>query len=144
MPDVKRTVKLITQQHIMYSYPRRDRYNPLLTSSSDKPSQVEGYPMRSWSIEIWLLNDRDEEVPATIFEKVTYELHPSFPKPRQTFKKPPFKIDEEGWGEFDMQITLSTLHRGGDHTVSHDLNFLQERYESRHVIVSLITLRVSI
>jgi len=92
--------------------------------------------MREWSIEIWLLNDRDEDVPATIFEKATYELHPSFPKPRQTFKKPPFKIEEEGWGEFDMQIQLTTLHRGGDHTLSHDLNFAQERYESKHTVVS--------
>jgi len=92
--------------------------------------------MREWSIEVWLLNDRDEDVPATIFEKATYELHPSFPKPRQTFKKPPFKIEEEGWGEFDMQILLTTLHRGGDHTLSHDLNFAQEQYESKHTIVS--------
>lgn len=45
---------------------------------SDKPSEVEGFPQRSWSIEVWLVNDKGEQVPATIFDKVTYHLHPSF------------------------------------------------------------------
>lgn len=46
----------------------------------DKPPVMEGFPMRSWSIEIWLLNEQGEEVPATVFEKATYRLHPSFEK----------------------------------------------------------------
>ena len=47
-------------------------------SNSDKPSGVEGFPLRRWSIQIVLLNEHGEEVPATIFEKATYKLHPSF------------------------------------------------------------------
>ena len=39
--------------------------------------------MRQWSIEIWLLNESGEEVEANVFEKVTYMLHPSFPKNKQ-------------------------------------------------------------
>lgn len=113
--------------------------------------------MRQWSIQISLLNHDGEEVPATIFEKATYKLHPSFDK-RATqgttqaasclvivtdecfvsvIKRPPFRIDEEGWGEFDMEIILAAIDKGGDHTVAHDLNFQAERYEAKHVLVSL-------
>lgn len=52
-------------------------------------------------------------------------------------KNPPFRCGEEGWGEFDMIITLHTAGKGGDHTLTHDLNFAQERYEASHKIVSL-------
>lgn len=116
MPDVKRTVKFITEQRVI-----------------DKPSGVEGFPLRQWNIEIVLLNDHGEEMPAAVFEKVTYKLHPSFDKrATQVFKRPPFRIEEEGWGEFDMEIVLSSLEKGGDHSLAHDLNFQAERYEAKH------------
>jgi transcription initiation factor IIF auxiliary subunit len=57
---------------------------PLLTTRiSAEPSPVEGFPMRSWSIEIWLLDDQGNEVLPTVFEKCTYNLHPSFEKNKQ-------------------------------------------------------------
>ncbi|KZF26600.1 SAS complex, SAS5 subunit/transcription initiation factor IID, subunit 14 [Xylona heveae TC161] len=118
MPDVKRTVKLITEQHTI-----------------DKPSEMEGFPMRQWSIQIFLLNEHGEEIPANLFEKATYNLHPSFGKrATQTFKIPPFTITEEGWGEFDLGINLTVAERGGEYPITHDLNFQSERYESKHVI----------
>jgi hypothetical protein len=49
------------------------------------------------------------------------------------FKKSPFRIQEEGWGEFDMTIDLVA---DKTHTIKHDLNFSQERYEAKHQIVS--------
>jgi transcription initiation factor IIF auxiliary subunit len=61
MPDVKRTVRLVTEQHVV-----------------NKDSGVEGFPLRSWSIEIYLVNEHGEQVPANVFDKVTYTLHPSF------------------------------------------------------------------
>lgn len=51
-------------------------------------------------------------------------------------KKPPFRIQEEGWGEFDMRITVTVMDKGGDHELLHDLNFQKERYEAEHKIVS--------
>jgi transcription initiation factor IIF auxiliary subunit len=51
------------------------------------------------------------------------------------FKNPPFRISEEGWGEFDMTIGL-TAADNKEHVLTHDLNFAQARYESKHVIVS--------
>ena len=103
-----------------------------------------------------------------MFEKVTYELHPSFDKRAKqgtlrvievvhsriayefekrmsadvlcslvtVVKTPPFRIEEEGWGEFEMQITLHALGKGGDHHLSHDLNFGETRYEVKHPVVS--------
>lgn len=53
---------------------------------------------------------------------------------RQTFRRPPFTINEKGWGEFDMQISLTPVGapKSGDQVLAHDLNFQQERYESTH------------
>ncbi|KAF2397656.1 hypothetical protein EJ06DRAFT_539188 [Trichodelitschia bisporula] len=105
------------------------------STSADKPSGVEGFPLRAWSIELYLVNDQGEDVPATIFEKVTYELHPSFEKrAKQTFKKPPFRIEEEGWGEFDLSIHCSPVGRGPEQAMNHDLNFQKERYEAIHIL----------
>lgn len=57
-------------------------------------------------------------------------------------KRTPFRIDEEGWGEFDMEIVLAAIDKGGDHSVQHDLNFQAERYEAKHVLVSLWHLKL--
>lgn len=54
------------------------------------------------------------------------------------FKRAPFKIAEEGWGEFDMVITLSAIDKGGDFPLMHDLNFQSEHYEAKHSIVGFL------
>lgn len=36
-----------------------------------------------------------------------------------------------------MEIILAAIDKGGDHSVAHDLNFQAERYEAKHVLVSL-------
>jgi transcription initiation factor IIF auxiliary subunit len=53
------------------------------------------------------------------------------------FRNPPFRIAEEGWGEFDMSIELTA---DKSYTIGHDLNFAQTRYESKHVIVSIASI----
>lgn len=52
----------------------------LLPRSSDKPSEMEGFPMREWSIKIFMLNEHGEDVPASVYSKATYHLHESFGK----------------------------------------------------------------
>lgn len=115
--------------------------------------------MRKWSIEVWLLDEQGNEILPTVFEKCTYNLHPTFERNKQgkrarsltyhhmalvgltraiVFKKPPFRIDEKGWGEFDMNIVLTAVGKGGEHTLEHDLNFQSERYEAKHLIVRLV------
>ncbi|CCE64019.1 hypothetical protein TPHA_0G01830 [Tetrapisispora phaffii CBS 4417] len=90
--------------------------------------------MRKWSIEIVLLNEEGNEVPATIFDKVIYHLHPTFANPNRTFTEVPFKIEEQGWGGFPLDISVVLLEKAGERKITHDLNFLQETYQVDHVI----------
>jgi len=51
------------------------------------------------------------------------------------FSKPPFKIVEQGWGEFDITVHCTAVgQRGQDYPLQHDLNFQSERYEAIHSI----------
>lgn len=95
---------------------------------------VENFPVRQWSIEIVLLDDEGKEIPATIFDKVIYHLHPTFANPNRTFTDPPFRIEEQGWGGFPLDISVFLLEKAGERKIPHDLNFLQESYEVEHVI----------
>ncbi|KAK9477982.1 yeats family-domain-containing protein [Lipomyces japonicus] len=96
--------------------------------------EVEGYPMREWSVQVHLVGPSGEELPATLFSEVTFHLHPTFENPTRTFKKPPFKLTETGWGEFDLGITLHTAEHGGDKKINHDLNFLAASYDVEHKV----------
>ncbi|EGD96372.1 hypothetical protein TESG_03820 [Trichophyton tonsurans CBS 112818] len=103
MPDVKRTIKIVTESRISFVSPCKVPSLRLAIPSShgcgflgwlgtwgcpthdsclipvwDPNSGIEGFPLRQWSVEIHLLNDHGEPVPASVFPKVTYHLHPSF------------------------------------------------------------------
>lgn len=52
--------------------------------SSDKESPVPEFPMKEWSVKIYMLDQDGNEKPATAFNKVTYNLHPSFENPSQS------------------------------------------------------------
>jgi hypothetical protein len=71
--------RLCAQSHAL-AQPTRLDDQPLTHGNSAEPSPVEGFPMRSWSIEIWLLDDAGNEVMPNVFEKAVYNLHPSFEK----------------------------------------------------------------
>ena len=82
---------------------------------SDKPSEVEGFPMRGWSIRIYLLDETGKETPATIFEKATYKLHPSFKNPTQSwFSGPAYCTDEL---KANWWWVLSVLHSDQEGTL---------------------------
>lgn len=55
---------------------------------SDKPSPVEDFPMRAWSLRIFLLDEDGNERPADVFTKVVYNLHPTFENPVQSAYSP--------------------------------------------------------
>jgi transcription initiation factor TFIID/TFIIF subunit len=116
----KRTIRITTEQHILKEVP-----------------PVENYPMRQWSIQISMLDSTGNEIPANILDKVTYTLHPTFANPIRSLKLPPFKVEEQGWGEFDIPISFHILGlagKSGERKFNHDLNFLSERYVTDHVI----------
>ncbi|KAH3687240.1 hypothetical protein WICPIJ_001776, partial [Wickerhamomyces pijperi] len=97
-------------------------------------SVQEGFPMRKWSIEVHLLDQQGQISSDNIFDKVTYHLHPTFVNPTRVIKKPPFKIEEQGWGEFELFVVLTLLDKSGDRKIPHDLNFQSEYYEVDHKI----------
>ncbi|AQZ15068.1 TAF14 (YPL129W) [Zygosaccharomyces parabailii] len=115
--SVKRTIRIKTSQHVLPDLP-----------------PVENFPMRQWSIEIVMLDEEGKEIPATIFDKVVYHLHPTFANPNRTFTEQPFKIVEQGWGGFPLDISVFLLEKAGERKITHDLNFLQEAYEIDHAI----------
>ena len=51
---------------------------------SDKPAQMEGFPMKEWTVELYLLDQDDKEHPAKCFTKAVYHLHFSFEEPDQS------------------------------------------------------------
>lgn len=53
----------------------------LTMRNRDKPSPVEDFPMRGWSMRIFLLDEEGNERPADMFTKVVYNLHPTFETP---------------------------------------------------------------
>lgn len=84
-----------------------------------------------------MLNEAGEEIPAAIIDKVTYTLHPTFANPIRSIKTKPFRVEEQGWGEFDIPITIHLVGlagKQGERKFNHDLNFFQEKYTSDHVI----------
>lgn len=53
------------------------------TCRPDLPPVSEGYPMREWSIRLFVVGPNGEELPATMFDRVTYRLHPTFQNPNR-------------------------------------------------------------
>lgn len=74
-------------------------------------------------MDICLVGPQGEEVPARIFESCTYFLHPTFEHPKRRFTVPPFRLDEQGWGEFDFKIVAKFIQNGGRATINHELSF---------------------
>lgn len=117
---MKRTIRITTEQHIL----------------TDEPP-VENYPMRKWSIQVSMLDAQGNEQPAKILDKVTYTLHPTFSNPIRAIKQQPFRIEEKGWGGFDIPISIHILGiqgKSGERKFQHDLNFLEEKYFVDHNI----------
>ena len=104
--------------------------------------------MRKWSVEIYLLDQQGKQHKADCFQKVVYNLHPSFENPIQSkfrpvqtppndgstncftaFTEAPFKCENEGWGEFEMVIDLYYTDKSGKISVPHDLNFQKNHYD---------------
>jgi transcription initiation factor IIF auxiliary subunit len=69
----------------------------------------------------------------SLYDKLLPESKSLTEQCRLVKKNPPFRIEEDGWGEFVVEILLTDLG-GKEHPISHDLNFSQERYENKQVI----------
>lgn len=64
---IQRTIRVTTTQDILKNEPK-----------------VQDFPMRKWSIQVSVLGPNGEELPANVFDKVTYKLHPTFVNPNRS------------------------------------------------------------
>lgn len=64
--------------------------------------------MREWSIRIFVMGPNGEELPATIFDKVTYKLHPTFTNPTRGAYITFILRRLEGKGEAKCELGLNT------------------------------------
>lgn len=90
--------------------------------------------MREWSMKVFILDQEGNEHPADVFQKVVYNLHPTFENPVQTFTEPPYRCSNEGWGEFEIVIDLYTTEKTKLTPIIQDLNFQKEEYSSTHSV----------
>ncbi|CAG8595121.1 25987_t:CDS:2, partial [Racocetra persica] len=87
---VKKEIVVVTEQEVAKN-----------TKAAKEPPKGK---WRQWKVSIYATDDTGEKCPLTFVEKVEYNLHQTFSKPRQVFHKAPFMLTEHGWGEFDMKI----------------------------------------
>lgn len=66
----------------------------LTLSYSNKPAQMEGFPMKEWTVEIYILDQDGKEKPARCFTKAVYHLHPSFDNPVQSMSSGPLAMEK--------------------------------------------------
>lgn len=51
---------------------------------SPKDSPMPEFPMKQWSVKLYILDQDGNKHPASCFQKVVYNLHPSFENPQQS------------------------------------------------------------
>lgn len=70
---------------------------------------------REWKWSVWLAGTQAE---LASVKRVVYHLHPTFPDPIRTVtdRKTQFRLDETGWGEFEI-VAHVTVERGAPVTL---------------------------
>lgn len=56
-----------------------------------------------WTVYVRGANNEDL---SPLLSKVTFQLHETFLNPQRAVTAPPFELTEEGWGEFELGVTL--------------------------------------
>ncbi|SMN19560.1 similar to Saccharomyces cerevisiae YPL129W TAF14 Subunit of TFIID [Maudiozyma saulgeensis] len=93
-------------------------------------SYDDGYnlPLRRWQVELFLLDKDNNEIPTNILSSCTFIIHDSFKNNVHSIRKPPFKLQETGWGEFDIKINCTLAYNAGRFKIIHDLSFEEDAY----------------
>ncbi|KAJ2875006.1 transcription factor TFIIF complex subunit Tfg3 [Coemansia aciculifera] len=82
------------------------------------------YSLRTWSCTVQ--EGRPKATSAhqlPYVKKVEFILHETFENPHRVVSHPPFKVEEEGWGEFDLVIMVHFVNCPEPYKIVHDLNF---------------------
>lgn len=76
---------------------------------------------------VYVRGPKNEDL-SYIIKKVTFELHETFKDPRRTVDAQPFEVTEQGWGEFEIGVTLHFTPdaRESEVTMFHKLKLYEE------------------
>ncbi|PIA17333.1 yeats-domain-containing protein [Coemansia reversa NRRL 1564] len=95
------------------------------------------YSLRKWSCT--LMEGRSRASNATLLpyvKEVEFILHESFDNPHQIVRRPPFRVEKVGWGEFDLLIIVHFVNCSEQYKIIHDLNFQEgEFYEKKYPLI---------
>lgn len=81
-----------------------------------------------------MLDERSDEIEANVLSDCTYHLHPTFENPVRKFFSPPFVLEEEGWGQFEIKIVCNFLSGVGKITIKHPLQFEDNAYAMDYLV----------
>ncbi|KAH9711066.1 yeats domain-containing protein 4 [Citrus sinensis] len=84
---------------------------PVDCASASKPPRIEipkvpddsEKPSHRWTVYVRGATNEDIGV---VIKRVVFQLHPSFNNPTRVVESPPFELQECGWGEFEIAISL--------------------------------------
>ncbi|KAJ2783271.1 transcription factor TFIIF complex subunit Tfg3 [Coemansia javaensis] len=92
------------------------------------------YSLRRWSCTV--LEGRARAASSTRLphiREVVFVLHETFDSPRRVVRSPPFRVEEQGWGEFDLEIIVHFAGCSDHARIVHDLNFQEgDQYDKRY------------
>lgn len=102
-------------------------------SRRSKPSK-EGYT-HEW--ELYVRGPGDADI-SHFVEKVVFNLHDSFPKPKRAIKEPPYKVKEVGYAGFLLDIDIYLKNRDDPKkvTFSYDMDLMPSKTETNEYIVN--------
>ncbi|KAI8324936.1 hypothetical protein GQ54DRAFT_295770 [Martensiomyces pterosporus] len=82
------------------------------------------YSLRTWSCTLQEGRPRFPNVTQLPYvKKVEFILHETFENSHRVTSRAPFRVEEEGWGEFDLAIIVHFVNCSEPHTIIHDLSF---------------------
>ncbi|KAJ2448522.1 transcription factor TFIIF complex subunit Tfg3 [Coemansia sp. RSA 2336] len=95
------------------------------------------YSLRRWSCALVEGRPRSSNAAQLPYvKKVEFILHETFKNPHRVVHHPPFKVEEEGWGEFDLVVIVHFINCQEPYRITHDLNFhVGEYYENKYPFI---------
>jgi transcription initiation factor IIF auxiliary subunit len=105
----------------------------ITASEEDSGNVVDGSQVYKWSVSF---QSADESVSLEKYvEKIILQLHESFAVPKRVLKTPPYVIKEEGWGEFNIGVTIYFKDQGVAplkfmHPLSFESNYLRREVKT--------------
>ncbi|KAJ2556613.1 transcription factor TFIIF complex subunit Tfg3 [Coemansia sp. RSA 1933] len=93
------------------------------------------YSLRTWSCTLQEGRSRiaGSSTLLPYVHKVEFIMHETFDNPHKVVSHAPFRVEEEGWGEFDLVVVVYLAHCSDSYRIIHDLSFHEgESYTKRY------------